>query len=86
MIEIRFSVSEIDYEAMIRALTGGQANPMASMAMMAARGMSESAKEELAVRYLNANAEYLQRQLAGAAEARGVHVKVSGVRASVTEG
>ena len=86
MIELRFSISEMDFEAMLRAMTGGQPNPMASMALMAARSMTESAKEEMLTKYLNANAEYLSRQLERAAGAKGVHVKVSGAHASVVSG
>ena len=83
MIELRFSVSEADYEAMIQALAGGRGSPMASMAVMAARSMTEAAKEEMLVKYLNANAEHLSRQMESAAGAKGVHVKVSGASASV---
>ena len=83
MIELRFSVSEVDYEAMIQALTGGRPNPMASMALMAARSMTDAAKEEMLVKYLNANAGYLSRQLEQAAQSRGVHVKVTGAQAEV---
>ena len=83
MIELRFSVSEVDYEAMIRAMTGGQPGPMASMAMMAARGMTDEAKEELLVRYLNANAEHLSRQMENTARSHGVQVKISGAQAAV---
>lgn len=83
MIELRFSVSEVDYEAVIQAMTGGRPSPMASMALMAARGMTDSAKEEMLARYLNANAEYLSRQLESAAQSKGVRVKVSGARAAV---
>ena len=85
MIELRFSVSEVDYEAMIQAMMG-RAGPMASMALMAARGMSDEAKEEILVKYLNASAEQLSRQLEAAAGAKGVHVKVSGAKAEVIPG
>ena len=86
MIELRFSVSEIDYEAMIQAMTGGRPNPMASMALLAARGMSETAREEMLVKYLNASAGYLSRQMENAAQAKGVRVKISGAQASVVSG
>ena len=82
MIELRFTVSDVDYEAMIQAMTGGRPNPMASMALMAARSMTEAAKEEMLVKYLNANAEFLSRQLENAARSKGVRVKVSGAQAA----
>lgn len=85
MIELRFSVSEVDYEAVIQAMTGGRPSPMASMALMAARSMTNSAKEEMLAKYLNANAEYLSRQAESAALSKGVHVKVSGAQALVVQ-
>ena len=85
MIELRFSVSDVDYEAMFRAMTGGQPSPMASMALMAARGMTDAAKEELLTKYLNANAAYLSRQVEQAALSKGVRVKISGAQAAVVQ-
>ena len=84
MIELKLYVSEVDYGSIIQALAGtGFAG---SAAVMAARALPDGAKEELAVKYLNANAEKLEGMLEDAAARKGVRVKVSGAQASVAEG
>ena len=84
MIELRVSVSEVDYEAVIQALAGRLTGP-AAMAVTAMRAMPDSAKEELLVKYLNASAGHIERQLENAAQAKGVRLKVSGASASVAQ-
>ena len=81
MIELKLYVSEVDFEATIQALAGtGFAG---SAAVMAARALPDSAKEELAVKYMNANAEKLQDMMQSAAERKGIRMKVSGAQASI---
>ena len=84
MVELKLYVSEVDYESAIQAFAGtGLAG---SAAALAARALPESAKEELVVRYLNANAEKLEGLLEDAAAKKGVRVKLSGAQASVVSG
>ena len=81
MIELKLNVSEIDFEAAIRLLAGsGMAG---NAAVIAAGALSDSAKEELAVMFLNNSAEKLQSAMESFAEKQGVHVKVSGAQATV---
>lgn len=83
MIELKLYVSEVDFEATIQALAGtGFAG---SAAVMAARALPDSAKEELAVKYMNANAEKLQDMMQSAAERKGIRMKVSGAQASIVD-
>lgn len=82
MIELRFTVSEVDYDAIIQALAGHMTGP-AALAVAAVRTMPDSAKEEMAVRYLNANAGVLSRQLESAAQTQGIHIKVANAQATV---
>ncbi len=79
MVELRFNVSEVDYASVFQALAGGMAGPAAMMA----RALPDSAKEEMAVSYINANAARLEDWLAGALAAKGVRMKISGARAAV---
>ena len=83
MIELKLYVSEVDYEATIQALAGtGFAG---SAAVLAAKALPDSAKEELAVKYLNANAEKLESMMADAAGRKGIHMKFSGAQAAIVE-
>lgn len=83
MVELKLYVSEVDFDAAIRMFAGtGMAG---SAAVMAAGMLSDSAKEELAVKYLNASAEKLEEMLEAAAERKGVHVKISGAQAEVVK-
>lgn len=80
MIELKMQVSEVDFDAAIRLFAG--TGVAGSAAAMAAGLLSDSAKEELAVKYLNANAEKLESMLEAAAERKGVHVKIRGAQAA----
>ena len=81
MIELKLYVSDVDYESVIQAFAGtGFAG---SAAVLAAKALPDSAKEELAVKYMNASAEKLEDLLEAAAERKGVHVRISGAQASV---
>ena len=83
MIELKLYVSEVDYEATIQAFAGtGLAG---NAAVLAAKALPDGAKEELAVKYLNANASKLEAMLEAAAERKGVRVRVTGATASVVE-
>ena len=83
MIELKLYVSDVDYEATIQALAGtGFAG---SAAVLAARALPDGAKEELAVKYMNANAEKLESMMEAAAERKGFRMKFSGARASIVE-
>ena len=81
MVELKLYVSEVDFEAAIKLFAGTGA--MGSAAVMAAGLLSDSAKEELAVKYLNNSAEKLESMLETAAERKGVHVKITGAHAAV---
>lgn len=80
MVELKLYVSDVDFDSVIRLFGNGM---MGGVASMAARAMSENAKEELAVRYLNGSARKLEEMLENAASAKGVRLKISGARASV---
>ena len=83
MIELKLYVSEVDFEATIQALAWtGFAR---SAAVLAARALPDSAKEELAVKYMNANAEKLQDMMQSAAERKGIRMKISGAQASIVD-
>jgi len=79
MVELKLYVSDVDYEAAIRTLTGG--GIAGSAAVMAARALSEAKKEELAVKYLNSSAPKLARALENLAASKGIRLKVSGAQA-----
>ena len=83
MIELKLYVSEVDYESVIRALSGG--GFAGGAAVMAAKALSESAKEEMAVKYLNGSAEKLEKMLENAAAEQGMSMKITGAQASVVE-
>lgn len=83
MIELKMNVSEVDYEAAIQMFAGtGLAG---SAAVMAAKALPDSAKEELAVKYINNSAEKLTSMLEAAAERKGIHIRITGARAAVKE-
>ena len=56
MVELRFNVSDVDFDSVIQALSGRLAGPVTMMA----RTLPDSAKEELVVKYINANADRLE--------------------------
>ena len=83
MFELKMYVSEVDYEAAIQALAGtGFAGTAAAMA---ARALPDTAKEELAVKYMNANAGKIESMLETAAAKKGVHVRLTGAQACIVE-
>ena len=79
MVELRFNVSDVDFESVMQALAGHLAGP----ALLAARALPDSAKEELVVKYINANAGQLQGWMENALSAKGVRMKISGARADI---
>ncbi len=79
MVELRLNVSDVDYEALIRALAGQIAGP----ALMAARAMPDSAKEEMVTGYINANAARIERAIEGALASKGLHMKITGAQAKL---
>lgn len=84
MVELKLYVSEVDFESAIQAFAGtGFAG---NAAVLAAKALPDSAKEELAVKYVNSNAEKLEEMLASAAARKGIRVKFSGAQATVIEG
>ncbi len=78
MVELKFNVSDVDYESVIQALAGHLAAPV----IMAARAMPDSAKEDMVVRYINANAQQMERWLESALASKGVHMKITGAQAA----
>ena len=84
MVELKLYVSEIDFEAAIQAFAGS--GFAGSAAVMAAKALPDSAKEELAVKYVNSNAERLEEMLETAAARKGIRVKFTGAQAAVIEG
>lgn len=84
MVELKLYVSDVDFDAAIKLFAG---TGVAGSAAVAAAGLlPDSAKEELAVKYLNASAEKLESMLETAAERKGVKVKITGAQAKVVEG
>ena len=81
MMELKLMVSEIDYEAVVRLFAGS----LGPTAAAAARMMPESAKEELAVKYLNASAGKLSEKAESMAAEKGIRVKISGAQAKVVK-
>ena len=79
MVELKFNVSDVDYESVIQALAGRLAGP----ALLAVRALPDSAKEEMAVKYINANAALLAGQMQSALEAHGVRAVISGAQAVI---
>ena len=79
MVELKFNVSDVDFESVIGALGGGIPAPM----VMAARMMPDSAKEELVVKYINSNAGRLEGWLENALASKGVRMKITGAQAAL---
>lgn len=83
MVELKLYVSDVDYDAAIKSLSGGG---MAGAAVaMAAKALSDDAKEEFAVKYINSNARKLESMLETAAAKQGVHLRISGAQAAITD-
>ncbi len=79
MVELKFSVSDVDFDAVIQALAGQLAPPV----ILAARAMPDEAKEELVVRYINANAAQMERRFESALASKGLRMKISGAKATL---
>jgi glutamate-1-semialdehyde aminotransferase len=80
MIELKLYVSDIDFEAVMKLLSNSSIPGGA--AVMAARALPEKAKEELAVKYLNGSAHKLSTMLENGAAQKGVHLKITGAKAT----
>lgn len=83
MIELKLKVSDIDYDSVIRALSGG--GVAGGAAAFAAKAVPDGAKEDFAVKYMNNNARKLETMLETAAAKKGIHLRISDAQASVVE-
>ncbi len=83
MIELKLYVSDVDYDAVLKNLGGG--GIAGAAAAMAAKALPDSAKEELAVKYLNGNADKLMAMLENAAAGQGIVLHVSGAQAAIAD-
>ncbi len=81
MIELKLYVSEIDYDAVLRQFGGA----VGGAAVIAAKALPDSAKEDFAVKYLNGSSEKLAQMLEDAAAAKGIRLKVSGAQAAAVK-
>lgn len=79
MIELTLTVRDVDYDALIARFGGS----LGGVAAMAAKALPQSAKEELAVKYLNSNAGKLSQKLENMARQNGVGVTVETAKAKV---
>lgn len=79
MIELTLTVRDVDYDALIARFGGS----LGGVAAMAAKALPQSAKEEMAVKYLNSNVGKLSQKLEGMARQNGVGVTVASARAKV---
>ena len=81
MVELKLNVSDVDYDAVVKLLSGGG---LAGAAIaMAASALSDDAKEEFAVKYINNNARKLESMLETAAAKQDIHLRISGAQAAV---
>ncbi len=85
MVELKLYVSEVDYEALIKMVTGTSAGTGAAAIAMAARALPDRAKEEMAVKYINASSGKIEQMFENAAASRGVRMKITGAKASVVK-
>lgn len=85
MVELKLYVSDVDFEALLKMMAGsGNAMGMNAIAM-AARALPDSAKEEMAVKYINGSAGKIGQLFENAAAAKGVRMKITGAQASVVK-
>ena len=84
MVELKLYVSDIDFEALLKLAANGNSMGMAAAAM-AARALPDGAKEELAVKYINASAGKLEEMFETAAANKGIRMKITGAQASVVK-
>lgn len=83
MVELKLYVSDVDYDAAIKALSGG--GVAGAAVAIAAMALSDEAKEDYAVKYINANSRKLESMLETAAAKQGIHLRISGAQATITE-
>ena len=81
MIELKLCVSDIDFASVINAFAGDKLP--AGLTGAAVKLMPQSTKEELACKYINANADKLQTMFTEAAERKGIHLTLSGAQANI---
>lgn len=83
MIELKLNVSDVDYDAVIRKLGGSEmtGNTFSMLTML----LSDSAKEEFAVSYINSNAKNLEAMLEEAAAQQGIRLQISGAQATIVD-
>lgn len=85
MVELKLYVSDVDYEALLKRMSGS-GSPMGMNAIaMAARALPDGAKEEMAVKYINGSADKISRLFENAAAGQGVRLKITGAQASVVK-
>lgn len=85
MVELKLYVSDVDYEALLKRMSGsGSAMGMNAIAM-AARALPDGAKEEMAVKYINGSADKISRLFENVAAGQGVRLKITGAQASVVK-
>ena len=77
MIELKLNISDVDYEALIKTFAGSLSGP----AILAAKALPVSAKEDLAVKYLNTNAGKLCAALEKMAAGKGIHLSATDAEA-----
>ncbi len=77
MIELKLTVSEIDYDALLSRFGGS----IGGVAAMAARALPAGAKEDMAVKYLNNHAGRLSQSLETLAAGNGIRVKIASAEA-----
>ena len=81
MIELKLYVSDVDYESVLKSLSGG--GIAAAAVAMAVEALPDSAKEEYAVKYINSNAAKLESIMENAITNQGIHLHVSGAQAAI---
>ena len=77
MVELKLNVSDVDFDSLIHLLAGSMAGP----AVLAAKMVPDSAKEDLVVSYINSNAEKLEQMFQNMLAGKGVNLKISGAKA-----
>ena len=83
MVELKLYVSDVDYEALIKWAVGASAGSGAAAIAMAARALPDRAKEEMAVKYINASSGKIEQMFQNAAASKGVRMKITGAKATV---
>lgn len=84
MIELKLYLSDVDYESALKLLASRNIPGINAIAM-GARALPNGAKEDLAVKFINANAGKIQEKIEKTAAKKGVRVKVSGAQATVVK-